>query len=230
MSQIRPFEVTQTEIEERTFISQVYLWMASALVVTAIVAAAVANDTRFVVSMVSGGLFWVFVIGELGLVIALGALIRRMSATVATVMFFAYAALNGVTLSLIFLVYTDASIASTFMITAFTFGAMSIYGYTTKRDLTTVGNLLAMGLLGFLIASIVNLFLRSEAIYWITTYIGIVIFVGLTAYDTQKIKRLASGGVDNEVARKASILGALTLYLDFINLFLLLLRLFGRRR
>ena len=230
MSQIRPFEVTQTEIEERTFISQVYLWMASALVVTAIVAAAVANDTRFVVSMVSGGLFWVFVIGELGLVLALGALIRRMSATVATVMFFAYAALNGVTLSLIFLVYTDASIASTFMITAFTFGAMSIYGYTTKRDLTTVGNLLAMGLLGFLIASIVNLFLRSEAIYWITTYIGIVIFVGLTAYDTQKIKRLASGGVDNEVARKASILGALTLYLDFVNLFLLLLRLFGRRR
>jgi len=230
MSQIRPFEVTQTEIEERTFISQVYLWMASALVVTAVVAAAIANDTRFVISMVRGGLFWVFVIGELGLVIALGALIRRMSATVATVMFFAYAALNGVTLSLIFLVYTDASIASTFMVAAFTFGAMSIYGYTTKRDLTSVGNLLAMGLLGFIIASIVNIFLRSEAIYWITTYIGIVIFIGLIAYDTQKIKRLASGGMENEVARKASILGALTLYLDFINLFLLLLRLLGRRR
>jgi len=231
MSQLNAIGLTQAEIDERTFISQVYLWMATALVVTAVIAALVANDIAFVVQIYSSGLIWVFFIGELALVVALGALINRLSAPVATMLFFGYAALNGVTLSIIFLAYTDASIASTFLVTAGTFGAMSVYGFFTKRDLTTIGNFLVMGLLGFVIASVVNLFLRSEAIYWITTYAGILIFVGLTAYDTQKIKRMASGGIaEGEVARKASILGALTLYLDFINLFLLLLRVMGRRR
>ena len=231
MSQLKAIGLTQAEIDERAFISQVYLWMATALVVTAVVAAMVANDIAFVAQMVTSGLIWVFFIGEIALVIALGALINRLSAPAATTLFFGYAALNGVTLSLIFLAYTDASIAATFLVTAATFGAMSAYGYLTKRDLTAIGNFLVMGLIGFLIASVVNLFLRSEGIYWITTYAGILIFIGLTAYDTQKIKRMASGGIaESEVARKASILGALRLYLDFINLFLLLLRLLGRRR
>lgn len=231
MSQIRSYELTQTELDERTFISQVYLWMTTALVVTAVVAAAVAADLNFVLSMFSSGLIWIFFIAEIGLVVVLSAAINRLSAPVATAIFFGYAALNGLTLSIIFWAYTDASIVSTFMVTAVTFGVMSIYGYTTKRDLTSLGNLLLMGLIGFLIASVVNLFLRSEAIYWIVTYAGILIFVGLTAYDTQKIKRMAASGfADGEVARKASILGALRLYLDFINLFLLLLRVMGRRR
>jgi len=231
MSQMKAIGLTQAELDERTFISQVYLWMGTALVVTAVVAALVANDIAFVVRMFSSGLVWVFFIGEIGLVVALGALINRLSAPVATALFFGYSALNGVTLSVIFLAYTEASIASTFLVTAVTFGAMSIYGYTTKRDLTTIGNFLVMGLIGFLIASVVNIFLANEAIYWITTYAGILIFVGLTAYDTQKLKRMAvSVGADNEAARKASILGALRLYLDFINLFLLLLRVMGRRR
>lgn len=231
MSQMKAIGLTQAELDERTFISQVYLWMGTALVVTAVVAALVANDIAFVVRMFSSGLVWVFFIGEIGLVVALGALINRLSAPLATALFFGYSALNGVTLSVIFLAYTEASIASTFLVTAVTFGAMSIYGYTTKRDLTTIGNFLVMGLIGFLIASVVNIFLANEAIYWITTYAGILIFVGLTAYDTQKLKRMAvSVGADNEAARKASILGALRLYLDFINLFLLLLRVMGRRR
>jgi FtsH-binding integral membrane protein len=231
MSQIRSYELTQAELDERTFISQVYLWMTTALVVTAVVAAAVATDLNFVLSMFSSGLIWIFFIAEIGLVVVLGAAINRLSAPVATAIFFGYAALNGLTLSVIFWAYTDASIVSTFMVTAVTFGVMSLYGYTTRRDLTSIGNLLLMGLIGFLIASVVNLFLRSEAIYWIVTYAGILIFVGLTAYDTQKIKRMAASGfADGEVARKASILGALRLYLDFINLFLLLLRVMGRRR
>ncbi len=231
MSQLNSIGITQTEIDERTFISQVYLWMTTALVVTAIVAAWISSNTLFVYQLVGSSLFWILLIGELVMVFGLTLFIRRMSATVATLVFFGYAALNGVTLSLIFLVYTDASITSTFLVTAATFGAMSIYGYFTKRDLTVFRSFLIMGLIGFVIASIVNLFLNSTTVYWIITYIGILIFVGLTAYDTQKLKRLASGGfAGGEMERKASILGALTLYLDFINLFLLLLRVLGARR
>jgi uncharacterized protein len=231
MSQLNSIGITQTEIDERTFISQVYLWMTTALVVTAIVAAWISSNTLLVYQLVGSPLFWILLIGELVMVFGLTLLIRRMSATVATLVFFVYAALNGVTLSLIFLVYTDASITSTFLVTAATFGAMSIYGYFTKRDLTVFRSFLIMGLIGFVIASIVNLFLNSTTVYWIITYIGILIFVGLTAYDTQKLKRLASGGfASGEMERKASILGALTLYLDFINLFLLLLRVLGARR
>jgi uncharacterized protein len=231
MSQLNSIGITQTEIDERTFISQVYLWMTTALVVTAIVAAWISSNTLLVYQLVGSPLFWILLIGELVMVFGLTLLIRRMSATVATLVFFVYAALNGVTLSLIFLVYTDASITSTFLVTAATFGAMSIYGYFTKRDLTVFRSFLIMGLIGFVIASIINLFLNSTTVYWIITYIGILIFVGLTAYDTQKLKRLASGGfASGEMERKASILGALTLYLDFINLFLLLLRVLGARR
>lgn len=231
MSQLNTIEVTQSQVDERAFISQVYLWMTSALVVTALVAAWIASDSLFVYRLVRGPLFWILMIGELGAVLVLTALINRMSAAVATLVFFAYAALNGVTLSLIFMIYTDASITSTFFVTAATFGATSAYGYFTKRDLTSLGGFFTMGLIGFIIASIVNLFLQSTAVYWIITYLGILIFVGLTAYDTQKIKQMAVGGAaGGEAERKASILGALRLYLDFINLFLLLLRVLGRRR
>lgn len=231
MSQLNSMSLTQADIDERTFISQVYLWMTAALVVTAIVAAWIASDVLFIYQLVNGPVFWILLIGELGAVVALTILIKRMSAAVATIVFFAYAALNGVTLSLIFLIYTDASITTTFLVTAVTFGAMSAYGYFTKRDLTAFRSFLIMGLIGFVIASVVNLFLNSTTVYWIITYVGILIFVGLTAYDTQKIKRLAaSGWAAGDAERKASILGALTLYLDFINLFLLLLRVLGTRR
>lgn len=231
MSEVRSLEFNREETDIRAFMSTVYLWMAAALVVTAVVAAAVANDQRFVLSLYSSGLFWGFLIGELVLVVVLSAAIRRLSAPVATMLFVGYSALNGVTLSIIFLVYTDASIATTFLVTAGTFGAMSIYGFTTKRDLTTWRNLLVMGLIGFVIASVVNIFVQSDGLYWILTYAGILIFVGLTAYDTQKLKRMAESGLaTGEMVQKLSILGALTLYLDFINLFLLLLRLMGRRR
>jgi hypothetical protein len=231
MSQLNSISVTQSEVDERAFISQVYLWMTTALVVTALVAAWIASDALSVERLMRGPLFFILLIVELLVVVALTALINRMSAAVATLVFFGYAALNGVTLSLIFLIYTDASITSTFLVTAATFGATSAYGYFTKRDLTSLGGFFVMGLIGFVIASIVNLFLQSTAVYWIITYLGILIFVGLTAYDTQKIKRLATSGVaGGDAERKASILGALRLYLDFINLFLLLLRVLGRRR
>ncbi len=167
---------------------------------------------------------------ELGIVIALSAAIGRFQSSTALFMFFAYSFLNGLTLSTIFLVYTKASIANTFFVTAGTFAAMSVYGYTTKRDLTSMGSFLMMGLIGIIIASFVNFFFHSPAFYWLITYAGIAIFVGLTAYDAQKIKEMAYAGfAGSEEERKGAIIGALRLYLDFINLFLLLLRIFGRR-
>jgi FtsH-binding integral membrane protein len=158
-------------------------------------------------------------------------LARRMSSIGAGILFLAYAVTNGVTLACIFLMYTKSSIASTFFVSAGTFGAMSAYGYATKRDLTGLGSFCMMGLFGLIIASVVNLFLGSPMIYWLTTFMGVIVFVGLTAYDTQKIKQLniiGNEGTDED--RKEAIHGALVLYLDFINLFLYLLRLFGRRR
>jgi uncharacterized protein len=180
------------------------------------------------------GTRWMFfglIILELVAVGILVSMINKMSATVATVVFILYAIVNGLTMSCIFVVYTEASIASTFFVTAGTFGVMSIYGYTTKTDLTKWGNLLFMGLIGLVIASLVNFFWQNEMLYWITTYAGVLIFVGLTAYDTQKIKRMnIIGNEGSDEDHKEAIMGALTLYLDFINLFLFLLRIFGRRR
>jgi hypothetical protein len=168
---------------------------------------------------------------QLILVIALAAAISRVSTGMAVAMFVAYAALLGVSLSAILLYYTQASITTTFFITAGTFGVMSIFGFVTKRDLTKMGSLLIMLLLGFLLGSLLNMFLRSETIYWILTYAGIAIFVGLIAYDTQKIKRMAASGLATGRQRGGIVvMGALALYLDFINLFLLLLRIFGRSR
>jgi FtsH-binding integral membrane protein len=171
--------------------------------------------------------FYGLILGELGLVIAVSAAINRLSAATATALFLLYAALNGITFSVIFVVYTAESIASTFVVTAATFGAMSVYGYTTKRDLTNWGSFLFMGLIGIVIASLVNIFVESSAASWVISAIGVVVFTGLTAYDTWKIKAMAAAGAQG---RKPAILGALTLYLDFINLFLMLLRLFGNRR
>jgi FtsH-binding integral membrane protein len=176
--------------------------------------------------------FWGILLAELALVFAISGAVNRMSAGTATGLFVLYSALNGLTLSVIFLLYTRSSIVSTFFICAGTFLACSIYGWTTKRDLTSLGGFLMMGLFGIIIASVVNIFFRSGAVSVIVSYIGVFVFVGLTAYDTQKLKNMAlaqPAGIDEGVLRKGAILGALRLYLDFINLFLFLLRIFGSR-
>ena len=171
------------------------------------------------------------ILAQLGLVIWLSVRIEKMSATTATLVFIGYSALTGLTLSVVFLAYTLSSIASTFFVTAGMFGAMAAYGSVTKRDLTAMGSFMAMGLIGMILASVVNMFLHNETIYWITTYVGVLIFVGLTAYDTQKIKAMSVLSLEGgEVEQKGAIMGALRLYLDFINLFLLMLRLLGRRK
>jgi FtsH-binding integral membrane protein len=224
--------ISRAEVQQRTFIAQVYAWMAFALGITAMVAWYVVGSPRLIEQVVTNNaLFFGMLIGELVLVAVLVHRVNRMSAFMATFIFFAYAMLNGFTLSILFLAYTAESIASTFVITAGTFGLMSLYGFVTKRDLTGIGNLCGMALIGLIIASLVNLFFQNDMLYWISTYAGVLIFVGLTAYDTQKIKQIQAGSFEDEdQERKVSILGALTLYLDFINLFIYLLRLFGKRR
>lgn len=169
---------------------------------------------------------------QLGLVFVLSGMVQKLSAAAATSLFMLYSALTGLTLASIFIVYTYSSIASTFVVTAGMFGAMSLYGYTTKRDLSGIGSMMFMGLIGIILASLVNIWLKSPALTWVITYAGVIIFVGLTAYDTQKLKAMGEqlNPEDKDNFRKYSILGALTLYLDFINLFLMLLRIFGNRR
>lgn len=218
--------------EQQRFITKVYGWMSFALIITGLVAMWTAS-TPELVNLIFGNkiLFFALIIIEFILVASLVSIVQKISAFTATIIFILYSVLNGVTLSAIFLVYTRESLATTFYITAGTFGVMSIYGYFTKTDLTKLGNLLIMALIGLIIASVINIFLNSEAIYWITTYVGVLIFVGLTAYDTQKIKKMniiGNEGTDED--KKEAIMGALTLYLDFINLFLFLLRIFGKRK
>ena len=214
------------------YMTKVYNWMALALFITGVVAYITATTPQMINYIVSSKLlFYGLILGELGLVIYLTAAIRKMSQTAAITAFLIYSLLNGLTMSVIFLVYTTASISTTFFVTAGTFAAMSFYGYTTKKDLTSIGNMAFMALIGVIIASIVNFFLKSEMMYWIITYLGVAIFVGLTAYDTQKLKELGKSGFSSqESLEKMSILGALTLYLDFINLFLFLLRILGDRK
>lgn len=226
-----PILIGQQSDAQAKFITTVYAWMAGALALTGLTALyTYGNDSLLQLITSSKMFFYILIFGELGLVIYLSAAINRMSAQSAMLAFLVYSVLNGLTLSVIFMVYTAASIASTFFITAGTFGAMSAYGYFTKTDLTKVGNIAFMGLIGIIIASLVNFFLKSEMLYWITSFIGVAVFVGLTAYDTQKIKEISQyQDADTEVGQKSAIMGALTLYLDFINLFLMLLRLFGRR-
>jgi uncharacterized protein len=215
-------------VKQNALIRQVYAWMGAGLTITAFMAL-ITLSSPVILEAIAGNrlVFYGLMIGELALVFTLSGAINRLSATVATLLFVAYSALNGVTLSIVALVYTANSITSTFVITAGMFGAMSVYGYMTKRDLTSWGSFLFMGLIGVVIASIVNIFVGNSALSWVISGIGVIVFTGLTAYDTWKIKEMAAQGTEG---RKPAILGALTLYLDFINLFLMLLRFTGNRR
>lgn len=232
MQQI-PLERPRSEVFVNEYVRSVYNWMGIGLALTGFIAYYVSHNEALRQIFLNPTLLIVLIIAELGLVFAISGMINRMSAGTATTLFVVYSALNGVTLSFIFLVYTQSSIVSTFFICAGTFIACSIYGWTTKKDLTSIGGFLMMGLIGIIIASVVNMFVRSSAVAMIVSYIGVLVFVGLTAYDTQKIKNMAlsqPAGVDGSAIRKGAILGALSLYLDFINLFLMLLRIFGGGR
>tara|TARA_B100002052_G_scaffold101859_1_gene94040 strand:- start:427 stop:1173 length:747 start_codon:yes stop_codon:yes gene_type:complete len=224
----------------RSYMLKVYNYMGSALLVTGIVALITFKFsvlslspltlTSLGNSLYNSGLAWIVMLAPLGVVLYMSFGIRKMSASKAQTTFWIFAALMGLSLSSIFLVYTETSITRVFFITAGTFGAMSIYGYTTKRDLTKFGSFLMMGLIGIIIASIVNIFMKSSMMYFVISILGVLIFVGLTAYDTQKIKNMYLSSDSGELMGKKAIMGALTLYLDFINLFIMLLRLFGQRR
>ena len=224
--------IEQQEEIQRSFILRVYAWMTLGLFVTAVAALWTIYTPGLLHTIVTTPLlFFGLVIGELVLVMVLTAAVSRMTPAIAGLTFLGYAVLVGVTFSVLTLIYTSTSIALTFGITASTFGIMTLFGYTTHRDLTKLGNLLIMALIGLIIAMLANLLFKNPAIYWVTTFLGILIFIGLIAYDTQKLKKMSlSVSQEGGIAAKASILGALSLYLDFINLFLLLLRLFGRRR
>ena len=211
---------------------KVYTWMTLALVLTGLTAYGVATSPGIMMALYSNSaLMWGLVIAEFALVIGISAAINRLSLATATLMFVAYSVINGAMLSSIFMIYTTASIASVFFITAATFAVMALIGYTTKTDLTSVGKLLFMALIGLVIATIVNMFIGSSTMTMICSYVGVLIFVGLTAYDSQKIKNMLMQAPDaGESSQKLALLGALTLYLDFINLFIYLLRIFGDRR
>lgn len=211
---------------------KVYTWMTLALVLTGLTAYGVATSPGILMAIYSNpALLWGLVIAEFALVFGVSAAINRLSLTTATLMFVAYSVINGALLSSIFLVYTAASITSVFFITAATFATMALIGYTTKTDLTSVGKLLFMALIGLIIATVVNIFVGSSMLTMICSYVGVLIFVGLTAYDSQKIKHMLQQAPDaGESSQKLALLGSLTLYLDFINLFIYLLRIFGDRR
>ena len=211
--------------------SKVYLWMMLALVVTGMTAYYVASSPAILYAIVSNQIaFWGLFIGELVLVFVLSSRIMSLSFVTASLMFVIYSIMNGVFFSFILLAYTEQSIATTFLITAGTFGAMSLFGFVTKRDLSTMGRILFMLLIGLLIATVVNIFMKAEGLTLILNYAGVVIFVGLTAYDTQSIKQMLQEHGDKEGAEKIALLGSLSLYLDFINLFIYLLRFFGESR
>ena len=227
----------------RAYMLKVYNYMGSGVLLTGVIAlmffkmAVVTSDggeiiglTNFGNSIYNSGLKWVIMLAPLGVVFYMSFGIAKMSAAKAQTTFWVFAALMGASLSSIFLMYTGASITRVFFITAGTFGAMSIYGYTTKKDLTKLGSFLMMGLFGIIIASVVNIFMKSTMMYFVISILGVLIFVGLTAYDTQKIKNMYMASDSGELMGKKAVMGALTLYLDFINLFIMLLRLFGQRR
>ena len=208
---------------------KVYTWMTLALLITGVTAFGVASSPTLFMSL--SKMMWGLIIAELALVFILSGAINRLSLGTATLMFIGYSVLNGAMLSSIFLVYEPMVIAKVFFITAGTFGAMAVYGYTTKKDLTSMGKILFMALIGLVIATVVNMFLKSPGFDYILSYIGVAIFIGLTAWDSQKIKEMLQTQYDmSEGAQKLALLGALTLYLDFINLFLYLLRIFGNNR
>lgn len=214
------------------FLAKVFNWMAIGLGLTGVIAWFMASS-GFAAQLVGSPFFMIILLAELGLVFYLSARISKIQAGTATGLFLGYAGLNGLTLSMVFLAYTNSSIAATFFITAGMFGAMAVYGLVTKRDLSGMGSFLFMGLIGILIASVVNIFLKSSSLYWAISLIGVFVFVGLTAYDVQKIKNMGEQGImeqGEDAVQKGAIMGALALYLDFINLFLMLLRFFGGSR
>ena len=210
----------------------VFIWMALALAVTGLTASYVANYLTLHPDMFSGGLFIGLAIAELVIVFILSARINKMSFATAGIMFAVYSILNGATMSVLFLAYTMSSIASTFFITAGTFGVMALIGTTTKMDLSKFSSMFTMALVGLIIASLVNIFWDNSTLYWIITYVGVLLFVGLTAWDAQKIKNMLQvyGTEENESTQKIALMGSLSLYLDFINLFIYLLRILGTRR
>lgn len=211
---------------------KVFIWMTLALVITGVTAYGVATTPSLLIAIVTNkALFWGLIIAELALVFAVSGAINRLSLATATLLFVLYSVVNGATLSVIFLAYSMPAIIQTFFITAGTFGVMALVGYTTKTDLTSLGKLLFMALIGLVIATVVNMFVGSTGFDYILSYVGVLIFVGLTAYDTQKIKQMCMQAPDaGEHMQKLALLGALSLYLDFINLFLYLLRIFGNNK
>jgi uncharacterized protein len=213
----------------RVYMQRVYSYMAGGLALTGIVAY-VAASSGFYQAVAATPLIWIVMLAPLGFVLVLSFGIQRISASTAVALFWIYAAVMGLSLGSIFLVFTGISIARVFFITAATFGAMSLYGYTTRSDLSGFGSFLLMGLIGIVIASIVNIFVGSSVLQFAISVIGVIVFVGLTAYDTQRIREMYLDSDTNEVEGKKAILGALALYLDFINLFVMLLHLFGQRR
>lgn len=233
MADMYDMNETRTQAVEQDatlMMRKVYWWMSGALAITGLVAFYCAMNMWSLTWLFKPGVFITLIIAELGLVIGLSAAIHRLSPLMATLMFLLYAVINGVVLSTIFLVYELGSIASTFLVTALTFTTMAVYGSVTKKDLTKLGSLCMMAVIGLVIALVVNLFLKSTVFEMIVSGIGVLVFVGLTAYDAQKIKALLYGAEYNDVSAKIAVYGALQLYLDFINLFLYLLRFLGRRR
>ena len=227
----------------RAYMLKVYNYMATGVLLTGIVAlisfnisvvtdasGAIVSFTEFGNTLFFSGFKWLVMLAPLGIVLYMSFGINKMSSSKAQTVFWIFAALMGLSLSWILLVYTGKSVARVFFITSATFGAMSLYGYTTKRDLTKLGSFLMMGLIGIIIASLINIFMKSSMMYFVISILGVLIFVGLTAYDTQKIKNMYVESDSGELIGKKAVMGALTLYLDFINLFIMLLRLFGQRR
>ncbi len=227
----------------RAYMLKVYNYMATGVLLTGIVAlisfkisvvtdasGAIVSFTEFGNALFFSGFKWLVMLAPLGIVFYMSFGINKMSSSKAQTVFWIFAALMGLSLSWILLVYTGKSVARVFFITSATFGAMSLYGYTTKRDLTKLGSFLIMGLIGIIIASLINIFMKSSMMYFVISILGVLIFVGLTAYDTQKIKNMYLASDSGELMGKKAVMGALTLYLDFINLFIMLLRLFGQRR
>ncbi|MCB2181857.1 MAG: Bax inhibitor-1/YccA family protein [Desulfobulbaceae bacterium] len=226
--------VSQAQSQASTiFLAKVFNWMAIGLGLTGLMAFLVANsETAMQIFIVNPMMRWGIIIAELGLVFYLSARVMKISSQAATGLFLVYSALNGITLSVILLIYTATSVAATFFITAGMFGAMAIYGMVTKKDLSSMGSFMFMGLIGMIIASVVNIFLQSSMMAWVVSGLGVVVFTGLTAYDVQKITQIGASGIMSEgesAIRKGAIMGALALYLDFINLFLSLLHFLGNR-
>lgn len=218
-------------VDIQGFLQKVFLWMFAGLGVTGAVAGVIGSNDKLLTSLTDNGLVLLGVfVAQIGLVIAISAGINRMRASTALALFFVYSATMGITFALIFELYTTQSIFTTFVVAAAMFAALAFVGYTTKADLTKFGAILFAALIALIIATVVNVFVASSGLYWITTYAGVLIFAGLTAYDMQKLKQIGQQGLGGEAEGRWAVLGALSLYLDFINLFLFLLRIFGRSR